>query len=48
MLADSVLTLTNNAMRDVKAFLNTKIFGPAGATKQYRGELHGVSLLYSC
>ena len=28
MLADSVSTLTNNAMKEVKAFLNTEVFGP--------------------
>ena len=48
MLADSVSTLTNNAMKEVKAFLNTEVFGPGGPTKPYRGELHGVGRLYSC
>jgi hypothetical protein len=48
MLADSVSTLTNNAMKEVKAFLNTEVFGPSGPTKLYRGELHGVGRLYSC
>ena len=34
----TVDTIQNNAFKDLKAFLNNEIFGPAGPTKQFQGE----------
>jgi hypothetical protein len=41
MLAYSVSSLTNYAMKELKIFLNTGLFGPSCPIEQYRGEFHG-------
>jgi hypothetical protein len=36
----TVDTLHNNAMKELKLFINSEIAGPGGPTKLFRGECH--------